>query len=458
MIESYGNLSRTELQLAVGRIRPLFLRYATPGVIAMMFIALQGIADGLIVGRFLGAKALAAVNIASPAYTFASAVALIIGVGSQAQIGLNLGAGEYGRAKTALRSGLTGLLLFSLVVTLFVSINADGLVRFLGANDELADMSAEYVYGLMPWLIGLASLLFFDYILKALGQPRFAMIIMVSTMIVNVVLSLVFVGEMELGTFGAGLGTGVSFTSGAVVSGIMCLNRIKNNRNLKLAKSRFSLKYLQHIFYNGSSEGLSEIAVGFMMFIFNITLMKYAGEDGVAAYTIIAYLMFVGVSVALGVSNGVIPIISYNYGARIMKRVNKIITLSLAANALFGLLFALIMWFGGREIVGIFIDRSETHVIELAANGAKFMALAFLFNGINIFAASYYTAIDRPALSLVIASLRSIVLLSAGILILPRYFGIDGIWAVTPIAEILTLVVVCIIFKHTRYNLPLCTW
>ncbi|WP_148464590.1 MATE family efflux transporter [Xylanibacter rodentium] len=450
MFETYGNLSRAELQLAVGRIRPLFMRYAMPGVIAMLFMALQGIVDGLIVGRFLGAKALAAVNIASPVYTFATAIALIIGVGSQAQIGLNLGAGEYTKAKTALRSGLTGLMVFSIVSALFVNLIADSLVRVLGADDELVETSSGYVYGLMPWLVGLAASLFFDYILKALGQPRFAMTVMVSTIIINIFLSILFVGKMGMGTFGAGMGTGVSFSLGAIVSGLTCYNRIRNNRNLYKARSRFSLKELGYIFYNGSSEGLTEIALGFTMFLFNITLMKYVGSDGVAAFTIVGYLVFVGVSVALGVSNGVIPIISYNYGAGLITRVKRVILMALGVNTVFGIFFALILWLGGRSIVCLFIDTTDTDVIELATTGARFMAMAFLFNGINIFAASYYTAIDRPSMSLVVASLRSIIFLTAGILLLPQYFGVDGIWATTLIAEILTLVVVCIIFKYTR--------
>lgn len=450
MLERNGNMSQAELQLAAERIRPLFIRYAIPSVIAMLFMALQGIVDGLIVGQFLGAKALAAVNIASPVYTFATAIALIIGVGSQAQISLNLGAGEYVKAKTALRSGLSGLLVLSIISTLFVNLNADSLVRILGADDELVELSSGYVYGLMPWLVGLASSLFFDYILKALGQPRFAMTIMVSTIIINIFLSLLFVGKMGMGTFGAGMGTGVSFSLGAIVSGFTCCNRIRNNRNLFNVRSRFSLKEMGHIFYNGSSEGLTEIALGFTMFLFNITLMKYAGSDGVAAFTIVGYLVFVGVSVALGVSNGVIPIISYNYGAGLITRVKRVILLALAVNTVFGILFALILWLGGRSIVCLFIDTTDTDVIELAVTGARFMAMAFLFNGVNIFAASYYTAIDRPAMSLVVASLRSIIFLTAGILLLPPHFGVDGIWVTTPVAETLTLVVVCITFKHTR--------
>ena len=124
--------------------------------------------------------------------------------------------------------------------------------------------------------------------------------------------------------------------------------------------------------------------------------------------------------------------------------------MALGVNTVFGIFFALILWLGGRSIVCLFIDTTDTDVIELATTGARFMAMAFLFNGINIFAASYYTAIDRPSMSLVVASLRSIIFLTAGILLLPQYFGVDGIWATTLIAEILTLVVVCIIFKYTR--------
>lgn len=435
-------LSKNELQLSSGRLRPLFLRYVLPGIGAMLFLALQSIADGLIVGRLIGATALAAVNIVIPIYTLVTAVALMIGVGTQAQIGIRMGRGDYSGAKTALISGLVGLLFFTGTATVGVNLFADEIAVFLGADNELLPLSTKYIHGLMPWLAGIGFQLLFDYMLKALGHPRFAMTVMIGTILLNIVSSVIFVSYLGMGTFGTGLGTGMSFTLGAVVSGYVIVKQLQKNTELYTAHGRFSLKTFGHLFYNGSSEGLTEISTGVTVFLFNITLMKYVGAAGVSAFTLVDYLMFIGTSVILGISNGTIPIISYNWGARCMPRVKGIVRLALASNLVCGAVMIFLLWVCGRTAVGLFIDSAESQVIDLAVRGARFMSLAFLFNGFNILASSFFTAIDKPGLSLVVASLRGPVLLVSGILSLPRCFGVDGIWLAMPLADALTAVIV----------------
>lgn len=440
-------MTRNELQLSRGRLKPLFVRYALPGVMAMLFLALQAIADGFIVGRLIGASALAAVNIAVPAYTLVSAVALIIGVGTQAQMGLHMGAGNYEQAKCALRSGMTGLAVFAVAGTLFINLFADELARFLGANDELIEMSVGYIHGVMPWLVGLAGFFLFDYLLKALGHPRMAMTVMVCTIVLNVVLSVIFVTQYDMQTFGAGLGTGISFTLGGLTSGSLFVRQLRRTEQLHKTRSRFSWRTLGRIFYNGSSEGMAEIAMGITTFLFNITLMEYAGKEGVAAFTLINNLMFIGISAILGVSNGVIPVVSYNYGAGLMLRVSGTVRLAVKSNLICGIVFMLLLWVLGRPIVGLFIDPSETDVIDLTVQGARIVSLSFLFSGANIFAVSFFTAIDKAGLSLLIAALRGLVLLVAGILTLPPLIGINGIWLTIPMADALTAILVILLAR-----------
>ncbi len=222
--------SRSELMLARGRIRPLFIHYAAPGVVAMLFLAFQSIVDGLIVGRLIGANALAAVNIVAPTYALMSAIALIIGVGTQAQMGIYMGRGSYVKAKSAFRSGLTGIAAFAVASTVFVNVFAYDIAVALGANETLLPLAVGYIHGVMPWLAGIGGLFFFDYVLKALGHPRYAMGIMVGTIVMNIVLSLIFVGILKMSTFGVGLGTGISFTAGAVVYGVAVWRQLQIGR------------------------------------------------------------------------------------------------------------------------------------------------------------------------------------------------------------------------------------
>lgn len=444
------SLSRSELQLARGRILPLFLRYAMPGVFAMLFLAFQTIIDGFIVGRLIGADALAAVNIAMPVYAIVSTVAVVLGVGTEAQIGLHLGKVDYIGAKRALCSGTLGVAFFTIIGTLIINLLAYPIVSFLGADKELIAYSVAYVHGVMPWLCGVTLLFFLDYQLKALGQPRVAMAFMISTMMMNILLSLLFVGYYHMGTFGAGLGTGISFTIGSIAYLIYFIRTLRVNKGLMQAGNSFSFRTLWHIFYNGSSEGFTELAVAIVTFLFNITFMEYAGKNGVAAFTLINNLLFFGISISLGVSNGIIPIISYNHGAKQYMRVAKVNKLAIKTNFFCGIFFMMLLCLFSEQIIEIFIDSSEVDVINMASHGAKLVSLVFLFNGFNIFAASYFTAIDRPDLSLLVASLRGLIFLVAGIMLLPGFFGVNGIWISTPIAEFATAILTIFILMRIK--------
>lgn len=437
-----STISENEILLSTQNIHSLFWHYSAPGIAAMLFLAMQSIADGIIVGRLISATALAAVNIAIPVYTLVTAISMIIGVGTQAQIGIRTGLGDYAGAKTALRSGFTGLLIFAVTATCLICLFANRIATILGANDELKDLSVGYIHGVMPWLAGIGMGIFFDYTLKALGHPRFAMTVTLSTVVLNIVLSAIFVTVFDMGTFGAGLGTGISFSLSAIVLGVMVLKQLRHTDNLSKTRGRFSFRSLGHIFYNGSSEGLSEIAFGITMFLFNITLMKYSGKDGVAAFTLINYITFVGISVILGISNGVIPILSYNYGASLVRRVKSTVGLALKYNFACGMTFMLILWIFGRPIVSLFIDPSEQAIIDLTVRGARIVSLAFLANGMCIFATSFFTAIDKAGLSLLVASLRGLILIIIGIFTLPVLFGTDGVWLTIPVADFITSIVV----------------
>lgn len=428
--------------LGTERIGKLFWRYALPGMAAMLAMAVQSIADGLIVGRLLGSAALAGVNIAMPAYTLVTTVALILGVGTQARMALHSGAGEYGKVRSALWSGLAGLLAFAAAGTVFINVFAEDIVRVLGADEELAELSAGYLHGVMPWLVGLCVFLFIDYILKALGHPKFSMAVMVSTIALNILLSLVFVGRMGLGTFGAGLGTGVSFTAGSLAYAVLVFRAFRKTERLAAARGRFSLRTLWNICYNGSSEGMSEISFGITTFLFNITLMEYAGKEGVAAFTLINYLLFIEISIMIGVSNGMVPVVGYNYGAGLGRRVMRTVRTAAVFNFLAGCCFALLFLFAGEYLVGMFLQPSERTVFEITLHGTRIIAATFLFNGCNILAASCYTAIDRPGMSLLVSALRGLVFIVIGIFLLPPLLGVDGIWLNFPLADLLTAAVV----------------
>lgn len=441
----------TEKLLATGKVGSLIARYAIPGAVGLVFFSLQSIVDGIIVGNFVGADALASVSLVMPTYTLLTALSLIIGVGSQAQMSIGMGQGDYRKMKSALKTGLLSIAVFATVFCIFINLFPTEVATFLGAEGDLLYHSVRYINGVMPFIIANACFYFFDFALKALGHPRLSMIVMVSSVVFNAGLSILFVAVFEMGTYGVGLATGLTVLMGAILSGLVVFKQLNAHETLRKTKAYFSWRLLGRIFYNGSSEGVSEIAMGLTLYLFNITLLEYAGKEGVAAYAVINYMIFIGTSIYLGVSDGTIPVVSFNYGAQLWDRIRQAIRLVIRTNFTIGVIFLFLLWVMGESIISLFLDESSQGVIDLAADGSEIMGIAFLMNGFNIFCASFFTAIDNAKLSLVIASLRGLVFIVIGILILPKIFGINGIWMTIPLAEFLTAIVgVILITRATR--------
>lgn len=442
-----------EVLLATGQMRPLIIRYALPSALGLVFFSLQSILDGIIVGRFIGSDALAGVNIVMPSYSLLTSVAIILGVGAQAQMGIAMGQMNYEKVITALRTGFISILAVAVVFCLFINIFPSEVATFLGADETLLPYSVDYIRGVMPFIIANACFYFFDYILRALGHPRFALGVMVASIMLNIVLSILFVVALDMGAFGVGLGTGFSVLLGGVASGAVVWQQIRRDRNLRNYKGRFSGRFLWRIFYNGSSEGVSEIAMGITLLVFNLALMEHAGKDGVAAFAVINYIIFIGTSIFLGVSNGIIPILSFNFGAGLWPRIKQAVRIVIRCNLIVGVLFLIFLWVGGEAVISLFLDKQEgASVINIAVNGAKIMGFAFLLNGFNIFAASFFTAVDNAKLSLIIASLRGLVLIIIGITLLPPLLGINGIWLTVPLTELFTAFASAFLLRRALAN------
>lgn len=450
-----GNRYSTQAEklLATGSMGPLIRRYALPGAVGLVFFSLQGIVDGIIVGNFVGPDALAGVSLVIPASTLLTAVALIVGIGSQAQMSIGLGQGDYGKTKSAFKTGLLSVAAFAALFCVLINVFSGSVVELLGAEDVLRPYSVDYIRGLMPFAVPLACFYFFDYSLKSLGHPRFAMIVMVCSVLVNTVLSIFFVTQLGMGIFGVALATGLTMLAGALMSGAVVFWQIRQNGVLRRYEGHFSWRLLGRIFYNGSSEGVSEIAMGIALFLFNITLMKYAGKEGVAAFSVINYLIFIGTSILLGMSDGTVPVVSFNYGARLDDRIREALRIVIRTALVIGILFLFLLWVGGEPIVSLFFDESGKTVTELAVSGARIVGLAFLLNGFNIFTSSFFTAIDNAKLSLVIASLRGLVFIALGILVLPRIWGVTGIWLSIPFAELMTAIVSFVLLRRKLRHL-----
>ncbi len=431
-------------------ITTLFLKYSIPAIAGMLFLGLNTIVDGFFVSHYIGIHALASVNIAMPFFSVMIAVGVVIGIGTQSIIGRKLGEGCIKGANDTFTTSLSLMVGISLLLSIIAVGFTKQIAVFLGASEQLMPLVTTYIsyVGLFLPLFGVMLVL--DYVVKVMGKPVYSMQILIVAVISNMIFNYLFIVQFGLGIKGAALATGLGYSIAFIMA---ILPFIMGRTTLKLLEGRFKGKLACKIIYNGSSEGLSEIGTGVTTFLFNITLMRYVGEVGVAAFTAISYLSFVGNNILLGLSDGVGAIISYNYGSGKLERVKR--TLKLAGFSAFAIgvgLFLMIAIFA-REIIGIFLDANHEQAFNFAVYGARLYAFAFLVNGLNIVASGYFTAIGNPKSSVLIALSKGIVWIGIGILILPQIFGIKGIWLTVPVAELLTLVLsLSLLYKAFKHN------
>ena len=431
------NLTKEEQLLATGRITALFGKFAIPGVVGLLFIGLQPMIDGAVLGNFVGTEALASISIFVPIYTLMSALAVVVGVGCQAIVGMALGSKDYVKAHSAFKMAFWSLLALALVMGCAFVIAAGPLCRLLGANEVLLPYTVSYVRAFSLFFPFMLLTFLCDYMLKAMGRPYFAMLVLGGTVVLNLLLNLLFVGVFGWATAGSGLATGIAFTSGLAT---MAPALLKKDSLVSFRKGHFSFKLLGKMTYNGSSEGLSELSAGITVFLFNWVMMKTWGEVGVAAFTAINYMLNLGIQMFIGLSDGIVPILSFNYGAGHLDRVKTTLFLGFKTNVTIGLCLFCIMFFGNEFIISQFFAEGIGDVLKITSIGATICAFAFLLNGSNILSSSFFTSLGDARTSVLVSLQRGLLFVVLGIIIYPVLFGNNGVWLTVPLAEFFTFV------------------
>ncbi len=421
--------------LGTEKLSKLFIKFTIPSIIGMIFIGVQGIIDGLFVGNVIGGNALAAVNLVQPYVQIIMAYALIISVGAQSIIGINLGKDDKEKSQNIFRTALILLIIISLIVTIFGIFFSKNIAAFLGANEVLIEDASTYIKTISYFIIFISLMFLFETVVRTIGKPNISLISMIIAVFLNVILDYLLINKFNLGIKGASLATGISYSLSFFINIIPFLNK---KSAINVYKGKFDKSTLFPMIYNGSSEGVSSISNALSMFLFNTALMKIAGENGIASFSIINYISQVGYMVLFGIADGVRPIISYNFGAENNHRVNKILNSSVIVNIAIGAIICIVMVVFSKPLINIFLKDGK-EVLEMATIGAKIYGIAFLFNGINILISSYFTAIDDPKSSIIIAMSRGIVFIFVGIVILPYIFGVNGIWMTIVFAELITI-------------------
>lgn len=407
------------------------LLFALPTTIMMIVMSFYTIVDGIFVSRYISTNALSSVNIVFPIIMIFIGVAVMLATGSNAIIARQLGEGHDDQARETFSmilviSGIIGIFL-AVIGNMFI----EPLVRALGASDILLEDSILYLrIQLLSCSALIIQILFQTYFVTE-GKPGIGLFLTILAGITNIILDYVFIVLFQMGVTGASLATSI----GALIPSVFGLIYFTVSRKtLWLVRFRFSRKDLIQTCCNGSSEMVTNLSTGIITFLCNLLMMKFAGEDGVAAITIIQYSQFFMNALTLGFSQGVSPVISFNYGSKNTRQIHQVYRYSMIF-----ILLASVAVFGAAQLSGgILIEifsHPGTNVYRLARHGFTIFSFSFLFAGVSTMASALFTAFGDGKTSAVISFVRTLGLIVISLMILPALIGIDGIWMAIPVAE-----------------------
>ena len=423
------------------------LRFIFPSVIMMLFTSIYNVVDGFFVSNFVGKASFAAVNLIMPLLMIGGAIGFMIGTGGSALIAKLLGAGEKEKANRIFS------LLICTTVVIGIALSVFGMIFFrriafrLGARGEVLEDCVRYGMILLPSLVMFLLQNEFQSFLIVAEKPKLGLALTVAAGCTNIALDALFVAFFRWGLAGAAAATVISECIGGLIP---LAYFIKPNKTpLRLTKTYLDWNALFKTFTNGSSELMSNISMSVVSMLYNFRLIRFAGENGVAAYGVIMYIGFVFSAIFFGYMLGSSPIVSYHFGAGNLSELKNLFRKSIAFIAVIGIAMTAIAVLSAPKIAHIFVGYDE-ELHNLTVRALTLYSFAFLFTGFNIFGSAFFTALNDGFISALISFLRTLIFEVAAVLVLPSFFGIDGVWLALLAAECAALAVTIACFIKMR--------
>lgn len=427
------------------------LRFTFPSVVMMIFTSIYGVVDGIFVSNFAGKTPFAAINLIMPYLMILGTIGFMIGSGGTALVSMTMGAGDKKKANEIFSLLTYTCLISGGVLAILGLLFLNQAAVLLGAEGVMLDDCVRYgriILLALPFFIVQNA---FQSFCIAAEKPNLGLGITVAAGLTNIVLDALFVGLFRWGIIGAAVATALSQTVGAAISLIYFVR--PNTSLLRLGKTRFDGHALLRTCVNGSSELMSNLSMSLVSMLFNFQLMRFAGEDGVAAYGVIMYVNFIFLAIFFGYSIGSAPIIGFHYGADNQDELKNLLRRSLILISIFAVTMTASAILLARPLSAIFVSYDE-NLMNMTVRAFLIYSLSFLVCGFNIFGSSFFTALNNGLISAVISFFRTLVFQSVTVLILPEFLGLDGIWwsIVAGEAGALVLTVICLIRNAKRYH------
>ena len=427
------------------------LRFTLPSIIMMIFTSIYGVVDGFFVSNFVGKTPFAAVNFIMPVLMILGVFGFIFGAGGSALISKYLGEGNPKKANSVFSTLVYVTIISGIIVALAGIATISPLATLMGAKGQMHSdcvLYSKIILFALPFFMLQSA---FQTLFVTAQKPVLGLYSTVIAGVTNMILDALFMAIFDWGIVGAALATAIAAGVGGLIPVIYFAK--PNTSLLRLSKPDFDFKALLKICTNGSSEFMTGVSMSVVSIFYNLQLMKHAGENGIAAYGVLMYVSFVFISAFIGFSVGIAPVVSFHFGAKNHSELKSLLKKSMVITSVFAVSMFIISEILASPLSHSFVGY-DPELTKLTLRGFLIFSFSFLFAGFAIFASAFFTALNDGLTSAIISFLRSFVFQIAAVIILPIFWGIDGIWVSIIFAEAMAVVIslIFLYFKRKKYN------
>ena len=427
------------------------LKFTFPSIVMMVFTSIYGVVDGIFVSNFAGKTPFAAINLIMPYLMLTSVLGFMVGTGGTALISMTLGMGNRKKANEIFSLLTWVCIIGGIVLTALSMVFMRPVAILLGATGQMLEDCVTYGMIVQLALTAYNLQYAFQSFCVTAEKPNLSLTMMVVAGVCNILLDALFVAVFRGWLVGAAVATTIAQITGAIIPIVYFI--CPNSSLLRLGKCRFDGKALLRTFTNGASELMSNLSMSLVSMLYNLQLMAWAGEDGIAAYGVIMYVNFAFMSMYIGFVIGAAPLVGYNHGADNRPELKNIFRKSLILLGAFSLVMTLLAEVTSAPLSKIFVGY-DPKLYEITVHGFRIYSLSFLLCGFNLFGSSLFTALNNGLISAVISFFRTLICQIAAVMLLPLVLELDGIWLSIVVAEFaaLVLTVICFAKYRKRYH------
>lgn len=424
------------------------LKFVTPSIIMMIFTSIYGVVDGFFVSNFVGKTQFAAVNLIMPFIMAVVTVGFMLGTGGSALVAKTLGEGDESKAKKYFSMIVYTALIGGIILSVISFFLVRPIAVLFGAEGKLLEYSVLYAHILLFSLPMFMLQNVFQVFFVTAEKPHLGLYVIISAGVTNMILDFLFIAVFHFGLAGAAVATAIGETVGGLVPMIYFAR--PNSSRLKLVRTKPEWKALGQACFNGSSELMTNLSASVVNMLYNFQLMKFAGQDGIAAYGVIMYVNFIFIAIFIGFSIGSSPIIGYHYGAENNDELKSLLKKSLLIIATISLALTVFAELLSSPLAKIFVSYDE-NLFAMTRDGYRLYTLSYLICGFNIWGSAFFTALNNGFMSATISFLRILVFQIICLLLLPAIFDVNGIWISIVVAEFLAVsVTATLIIKNKK--------